>query len=325
MKFELLVLFSLTTLVACASIPVPARADEACPNASLGETMEDCPWAPVARVIQQLADAGVDIDRELENRVPGIMRQLRTDSKSSDLKALWGESINFDELAKGIIVHPAILDAFQETLKVQPRRERYVHAGMEHTYGYLFSTLKTSFGYKRARWVRDDIETGFGLPRGILGPNPEEGTLLSNLTTFLGRIAFHDLASVGPAVERVAPRAAQAVRDYDTASLKPIRLVETLTLSPEAQTRVVTLNTLFVPFPVKTEGKTNTHLLIYWVGDTATGSRLISAFPVEKGFVDNALKPENLGQDKPVITRYNAYVEGVTDATQPLRGSRTVH
>src|SRR5205823_4357190 len=109
---------------------------------------------------------------------------------------LWGTSINYDELAKAIIVHPAILRALDKSfvshapMEVQnidaqapesvatarllgvapthdPAGHPLAHAGMEHTYGYLFSVLKTSFGYKRARWVSGESERGFGLKTGL--------------------------------------------------------------------------------------------------------------------------------------------------------------
>ena len=43
-----------------------------------------------------------------------LYRALQTDPKRSTWKTLWGRSINFDELANGVIVHPAIIAALGE-------------------------------------------------------------------------------------------------------------------------------------------------------------------------------------------------------------------
>ena len=67
-------------------------------------------------------------------------------------------------------------------------------AALNHTYGYLFSEVPTPYGYKRARFVKGIIEKGFGLPVGLFSGIPQKGTLLSNLTKFIGTIAFRDNA-----------------------------------------------------------------------------------------------------------------------------------
>jgi hypothetical protein len=48
----------------------------------------------------------------------------------------------------------------------------------------------------------------------------------------------------------------------------------------------------------------------------------VTAFPVNSGFVQNATAAGGLGADKPVQTRYNAHVEGLTGAK--VKGSRSV-
>ena len=67
---------------------------------------------------------------------------------------------------------------------------KIVHAGLDHTYAYLFSTLKTKYGFKRDRWLNDSIENGFQIKSFSLRPWPIEGTLLSNLTYFIGQIVY---------------------------------------------------------------------------------------------------------------------------------------
>ena len=96
------------------------------------------------------------------------------------------------------------------------------------------------------------------------------------------------------------------------------RLTETV--EPEAG-RTVQLRTDFIPFTGEYGG--NSWLLVYSVKDSGEKrSKLITVFPVGSGFVDRALNPEYLGEDKSVQTRYNAFVKGLTG--RRINGSRTV-
>ncbi|MCX5790604.1 MAG: hypothetical protein NTY45_00040, partial [Elusimicrobia bacterium] len=86
--------------------------------------------------------------------------------------------------------------------------------------------------------------------------------------------------------------------------------------------RKVTLRTDFVPFAKVSGG--NSQLLIYSVYDSGRHrAYLITAFPVNDGFVKSVIFPAGLGAGKPVQTRYNAYVEGLTDAGK-FKGTRSV-
>ena len=255
-----------------------------------------------------------------------LARELSQDSKRIEWKSLWGSSINFDELAKGIIVQPAILKELAERFGVAYHEDsRIVHAGMEHTYGYLFSTLQTSFGFKRARWVQDDIEFGFGLPRGMLGPAPTEGTLFSNVTYFIGNIVYGQEAATSGELEEIKEGTVEipkVLREYSFEKLQTARLKETVEV-PGAVPRQVTLRSDFVTFPNIAAGRSNSALLIYSVQDSQEKVvHLITAFPVASSFVDQALAAQGLGPDKPIITRYNAYVSGVTGLDVPLKGLR---
>lgn len=289
-----------------------------CPDRSLGEKQDDCPWAELSRTLDPVAQPAI-LGR-IEAELPELYNSMNADSKPGTWLAAWGRSINFDEGKKAIIVNPKViyqLDTLfhQKTLKVQGKQ--IAHAGVEHTYGYLLSNLQTAYGFKRARWVHGILDRGFGLPTGTLAPLPLQGTLLSNVTYFAGQIAFHgDPASL--ALIKNIQGASAAVMNFDYSKLKPIRLVETV----QTKTGPVEIRTDFVPFLSKVE--TNSHWLIYSIYDgrkgAAKNSQLITAFPVEASFVENALKPEQLGDDQPITTRYNAYVEGITFTTQ--KGTR---
>lgn len=280
-----------------------ARAEPPCPEE--GETPEDCPWAAVARTRGPAST-------RLKTLAPGIVRQLQADSKRKAWLFLWGESVNFDENAQGVIVAPDLLAAMAERLGVPyaDRPDRRVHAGLEHTYGYLFSDLKTPYGFKRARWVRGELEKGLGLPRGLLGPEPKEGTLLSNATYLLGRVAFRgDRKELG-LLEKHRGGAAPALRALDLDKLGVRRLEEEVLLGK----RRVILRTDLAAFP--STGTANSHLLVYSVRE-GMRARLITAFPVAGTFVEKLLAPGELGDGKPVAARYNAYVAGLTGKPRP--------
>jgi len=318
------------SLAGCAGAPaktdnkteglVVQHAPSECPRTDLGESAEDCPWAGIARVL----GGGTATSEKLMHEAPGLARQIEADKKAPALKALWGRSMNYDEFAKGEIVDPKILEAIAAEFGGEIQG-RVIHAGMEHTYGYLFSNLRTPFGYKRARWVRNTLETGFGLPAGLLGPNPAEGTLFSNVSAFMGRIAFAGKSDARElaALRKGARSAAQAVRDYDFKKLAITRLEETVMVGGGK----VILRTDFVPFVHPVPGEKNTHLLVYSVRDERPGSkgpmhgaRIISGFPVEASFMERAFDAKGLGDNQPVITRYNGVVEGVTG--EKLTGTR---
>jgi hypothetical protein len=208
-----------------------------------------------------------------------------------------------------------------------------VHAGLEHTYGYLFSNLLTPYGYKRARWVQPDIETGLGLPTGSLSPTPTEGqgTFLGNITSLAIQFAFMKDEKIlnlrrpmqtNPKTKLLPDgfrEIASGLRTLKPESFASDRLTETIVVSPE---RTVRLRTDFVAFKNTVEGSTNTHLLIYSIQENNAPPRLITLFPVATDFRARSLDPANLGSDKPIITRYNAFVAGVT-GTQ-WKGDRQV-
>lgn len=274
--------------------------------------------------------------RYLEKTAPEFTESVAREGKvSGRLKALWGRSINFDEGAKRIIVPEPTLDTILSLAKLPPRGYRVrgriapliAHAGFEHTYGYLLSNLQTPYGFKRLRWIRPDIEKGFGLPPYSISPTPREGGLFSNLTVFAGSIAFrmnnaHDRASFRRV--RAAHEASRAVLGFPYGRLHGKRLTERLVLP---RRRVVEIRTDFVRFTRASGPETggNVELLIYSVLDSNEKyAQLISAFPIADGFSTKATAEKELGRNLPIKTRYNAYVPGVTDFRGTLSGERSV-
>ncbi len=311
----------LLAVLAVAAGCLPARSGGAdpgvCPVAP--ETSDDCPWGAIGRALASDAAAKRDVAGTLAKLAPELVRDAEEDGARPALLALWGTSLNDDELAHAEIVAPEILDALAARAGAARRHGKKTHAGVAHTYGYVLSTLHTSFGYKRARWVKPDLELAFSLTKGALGPRPPAGTLLTNVTYFAGRVAFRTDARARATLERFAGAVEPSIRRVAFEQLSVTRLTESLTI----EGRTIALRTDFVPFPRAVGGGTGTHLLVYSIADSsADGPRLVTAFPVGNAFVQKALAPGELGEAMPITTRYNAFVDGVTGQEPPLRGRR---
>ena len=188
------------------------------------------------------------------------------------LLSLWGRSRNVDEYARQPIVHSAILRAIGQIADV-PLRRQIVHAGLEHTYGYLFSLIETPFGRKRDRWTRASIEDGFGIRYPDPCAEPVEGTLLTNLTWFAGHIAFRDRPRELRRLQQMSAYVSPVARQYPYASLDLSRVCEDVTIpSAGGIRRPLQLRTDLVPFPCQpTESATDNHLLVYSVHNEGAG------------------------------------------------------
>mgnify|MGYP001576248246 CR=1 FL=1 len=291
-------------------------------RAAEGETSKDSPWAGIAR--EAIREPSRPFQMLLQQYTPTVWSQMRKDSEFPFWMDLWGRSLNFDEGAQQVIVDPNIIDSLIRLFEAPPRQDSVVHAGVEHTYGYLFSLLHTPYGYKRARWVDGEIERGLGIPIRLLDEDATEGALLSNVTYLLASISLIERTDLRPWLIESAPQNVHS-RIVDWTRTQPLAEIRRLIEIVRIGSRSVTLRTDFVPFHRSARRGGNSALLIYSVLDSELeGARLISAFPVQQAFVDRALDPDNLGERQPVSTRYNAYVSGFTDAAQPLMGDRSV-
>jgi hypothetical protein len=314
-------------LSACSHTPeLPVRPANTCPKTDLGETAADCPWAYIAREWQLTGSDGLTIERMRKDSTE-LFGKIDLDIKNPAWRELWGRSLNYDELAKETIVDPSLVDRLTAHLVTAPRNERVVHAGIEHTYGYLFSTLQTPYGYKRARWVKPDLEDGLGIPRGSLGPLPTRGTLLSNLSYVIGRIAlWNDSAEQKLALRKLEGIVDPALIRFPWKSLKVTRLEERFENhggDPSERTAaIITLRTDLVNLPRVDATKNpsgNTHLLIYSIEDPrqTPSHRLITAFPVNQAFVDRTLDAGKNKPDESIVVRYNAFLarDSITEST----------
>jgi hypothetical protein len=316
----------LSSLIGVALASMSAMADSQCPQTDLAETAQDCPWAGLSRDLSQAAAGGAStlkLEALLKSRQPDLASQL---GQMKDWQGLWGASINFDELAKGVIVDPPILAALYGLSGVTPPQlgadmpDNIQHAGLEHTYGYLFSVLKTAFGYKRSRWVSGEIDQGFSLPDGAISPAPKHGTLFRNVTYFTGRIAFRHDPRTAAMLEKRRGQVEPALLSFKYSDLKPTRVEEQVDLGGG---RVVTLRTDLIPFTAPSGGPDQQLLVYSYLDSKEARPRLVTAFPVAQSFGDGLVKPETLGAGQPIITRYNAYIAGFTGRSD-LKGSRTV-
>ena len=266
-----------------------------CPDTSVHETQADCPWAAIARVAKSDPTA-------IASAAPALWASVARDAEAKALHAEWGRSRNVDEHEHAPIVDAGILSALGARLGVAGDGE-VVHAGLQHTYGYLFSTLWTAFGYKRARWVDGELERGLGLAPGLLGPSPPSGTLYANVTCVLARLALspgswdlvaHACAGAAPQV-RLAPRAHRGLReDVGAVSLR----TDWFALSPKRWLLV---------YSASVDGR----------------ERLLTSFPVDQSVVD-ALGAQPLGEHVAIVARYNAVVPELAAAAHGTRRLVTV-
>lgn len=300
----LLITLPVVSVAACSSFP-------GAPTSSSTSSKEhsECPWAPTTHSYLKNPMPVVPL-------IPSLQKNLKSDLKNPGALKLWGKSLNYDELAKAEIVPPGILDELLKDSGAPARRERVVHAGVEHIYGYLLSVIKTPYGYKCERWVSGELEAGLGLKAPLFTPEAPAGTALQNVTAVFSKIAFRD----DPAFLKRSLRKLKAAHEalaFTPSPAKMRRLVEKVRLSP---TRTVELRTDFIEF---THPQKNAQLLIYSVRDSAEKhAQLITGFPVKADFAKGLFDPAKLGQDKPIQTRYNAYVEGWTGKGKELTGER---
>lgn len=277
----------------------------------------------IAAKLSQQANANRLSAADLEVECPWLARQIVRDAQTPGLFDLWSRSSNFDELAHVAIVEPGVLAAIGE-LAGEPGSGPSVHAGLQHTYGYLLSTVVTPFGYKRDRWVSPRLEEGFGLPADILGPDPSEGTLLANATLFAGSIAFRGDQPATKRLSRIAPSTANAIRKLNFKQLEQTRIIESLALrDSRGRFRSIRIRTDLVPFPCHSEGSAENCLLVYSIEDSSQpGARLTTLFPVAPPFVAELTQPKRFGPGVEIRARFNAFMPGL--GTQTLIGRRTL-
>lgn len=250
----------------------------------------------------------------LKRSCPAIARQIQKDGGNPDLLALWGKCVNVDENTNQTIVAPQVLDAIGALASVS-MRGKAIHAGLQHTYGYLFSLIETPYGNKRDRWTSSSLERRFDLPDGLLSPLPPAGTLLANVTWLIGQVAFRaqpkDLAKLSRISNLVAP----GLLKHAIPETHIERAVEQVAFGPYTA-RTATLHTDLVRFPVMLSDREEfARLLIYSVRSGATSVKLITTFPVsEAGLQAIRSAPSGMAE---IRLRFNAYLAGLYGKVLP--------
>lgn len=252
-----------------------------------------------------------------ETQVPELFRQIERVGRAKSLLKLWGESLNVDDNTGTLIVEPQILQVLSRMVGV-PLDSPIVHAGIEHTYGYLLSLIETPYGKKRDRWVNSYLEQALGIPRPTFAPVVVQGTLLTNLTYFLGRILFRGRRSEIGHLRRNREQIDQALLQLNYKQMKPKRIIEEVGRGGKR----IRLVTDLLRLPQVRGMEELRGLLIYGVEKTSTNRlRLITTFPVTEQTFDD-LPSQPLGTKVPIQIKYNCHVEGFKRG--PLNGMRSI-
>ena len=292
---------------------VPSQAPIACPDVAKKETLADCPWVAAARAISTLQDPA-QIRNTLNEKLPGFINEIDLDSKAKDLVNVWGLSQNLEEtlFPSGPKLIPENLLRFVVNLWQAPYNDTYTegNAGLNHTYGYLFSTVPTSHGYKRNRYTQGEIEEGLGLPAGLFSGIPTRGTLFTNFTKFIGTIAFRDnAASAKELSEAQDSGKVTKITELENYSYKTVPVKRLVEIAKNDRFYLEMRTDVVMFTKPNTKGK-NTALLIYSIDFHSQGQaarpRLINAFPVDNNFVTAVFNPAGLGEGVQLKLKYNA-------------------
>jgi hypothetical protein len=245
-----------------------------------------------------------------------LFQSLQNQKTDCDVKNLWGKSINFDSGAKKQILDENIIQDIQNICSVK-NDNKIVSAGLMHTYGYLFSTLQTPYGYKRKRWIDPTINYGFNFNGQSISPYPLEGTLLSNLTYFAGRLAFSEKTNLSKLED--LKFVSKEVKSFDYKKVE-VTLLEEVISYPQT---IKTLRTHFVKFKSKLPNEENDFILIYSVFDQTTKiEQLITVFPIKMDAYLKSIDNNSLGDDRPILVRYNGDIGPSSEVR--LSGKRSV-
>lgn len=261
-------------------------------------------------MVKNAEDTRSNIMSIIKSEDPSLYNQIKKDAKDSELLGFWGQSLNIDSGANKQIINDKICTELHAEFGLKTDN-RIVHAGVAHTYGYLFSVLDTPYGYKRKRWVLPTLNYAFGLEGKSLSPETTDGALLSNITYFAGTLAFKNDSD--RLHLKTLQNVSNEIRNFNYFSLKIEHLEEEL--------EHILLRTTLLKLPQKQTEETNDYLLIYTVLDKNLKKEvLITAFPINSESYKKITAPESLGANRPISVRYNAYLEGLME--KKLSGKR---
>ncbi len=249
--------------------------------------------------------------RLFESLAPSIAEQIDRDRGSSGPMIFWGTSSNFDELAQAEIVDPAILEPLLR-LAGQPEEPLSPHAGLQHTYGYLFSTIDTPFGKKRDRWTGTGLEQSLGLKPDTLSPQPSGGTLLSNATWVAGQVAFAGSQRLNWLERCLRHRVSTDLHTIDWSRGKSCRLIESVA-APRSEKRIqICTDVIRMPVGSRRVRPSSDWLLVYSVHDERERwPKLVTMFTVGEAFVEALQERGRIRRRSDIRLRFNAVVAGL--------------
>lgn len=251
----------------------------------------------------------------LKKENPHLHKQIEEDAKDTHLLSFWGKSLNFDSGAKKQIISDNIITDLHSKFHLKIDK-KIVHAGITHSYGYLFSVLNTPYGFKRKRWIAPTLNYGFALSGNSLSPETTQGGLLSNVTYFAGKIAFKS-ESEKARLDHLG-NVSDEIRYFDYKKLD-VKFIE-----EEINHSHLSLRTALVKLPFKRSDEENEYWLIYTLLNQKDRNEvLITAFPIKRDAYNKITDAADLGKNRLIAVRYNAYVAGLMD--QKLMGTRKIH
>jgi hypothetical protein len=281
-------------------------------TSSCAQLSSDLYWK---KIVDDSHRSQVSILESIKKTNVNLYNQIIHDSKNPDLVLFWGESINFDSGAKKKIVEDEILKDLQNPFGIV-NDNNIVHAGITHTYGYLFSLIETPYGYKRKRWIDSSINDAFSFNKKSLSPDTNEGGLLSNVTYFAGSLAYknNDQRLKLKKLNNVSAE----VLNFNYEKIPKEVLEEKISTLPLSE---YVLRTTLIKFPIITDVKENSYLLIYSILNLKNESEaLITMFPISKNAYEALINPSGLGPDKTITVKYNAHL--INANTQSLKANR---
>lgn len=236
---------------------------------------------------------GTDSAKQLEDELPRLRANLKIAEEVSAKH--WTSCTVFDELAKAEILPEKAMKG------LGIRREvtggvAHSPAGVMHTYGYLFSQLKTAYGLKGKRWIESRLDERLGLPAGTFSPLTADGEFASNITSTL--LQLIGIAEKVPHAAKLKPATKALGHTEQRVTWK----------TPAGKTVQASVFTHLVPLaPLQGFETADNYLLIYEVLRDSR-HRFTTAFPIGQGFADGIMgtKPDAEPVFKP---RFNFYVD----------------
>lgn len=256
----------------------------------------------VAQQLIKAARTSLEVgEKKFRQTCKGITSQIESDGLRRGPLSFWGRSVNLDEVTQSEIVDPQLIQLIGR-IAGKSMSSDTPHAGLQHTYGYLFSVIKTPYGMKRDRWTETALETSLGVPSDTLGPEPGSGTLLTNATWLAGRIAFRrHKAQLSKLDNYLGCKTAPELVCTDFHKIRHQRILESIKpfdTSWQIQTDLVQIS-----------ARQNQWLLIYSLRNHSRKThQLITLFPVSNKNRAELVERTEHSRRMNIRLRFNAYL-----------------